>query len=391
MLGVTVSTSLRLMSGFPEFLASAGWQVHIVSAPGPELGTLGKHPNIHVHQVAMLRDPSPLADARALYRWTVLLRRIRPDVVMVGTPKAGLLGLVSAFITGVPVRIYHVRGLRLETAGPALRVVLAICERVAFALATSALSVSRSLRDRVIELGLVGSEKIVVLGRGSSNGVDLLHFRPATDAQTARDLKSQLGIDGAASVIGFVGRISRDKGIDVLVEASNLLDQAGVDHTVLIVGQREHAGEDPLAPLRTSGQLPVLVGPVLDPARFYQVMDVLCLPTLREGFPNVILEAGASGVPAVTTTATGAVDAVMDGVTGVLVPPKNPEALASALRSLLDDRESLHRLGDSARRFVEAYFDRALVWNAIERYLLAFGDSGPRKSGRSSRRWGVRT
>lgn len=368
-LGVTIAGSLRLMDGFPQHLVEQGWTVHVVASPGPFLDRLEGVQGIHAHALPMRRDPAPAADLMALAAWARLLRRVKPDVVMVGTPKAGLLGLLAARLTGVPTRIYHLRGLRLETATGRLRSILTVLERAAFAASTSALSVSSSLKDRVVELGLVASNKVTVLGRGSSNGVDVDRFRPSTDPVADAALATQLGIEPRTPVVGYVGRIHKDKGLDTLVAASERLHEQSVPHQLLVIGRSELHGDDPLAPLTRAGRPVIVTGAVDDTAPYYRLMDVLCLPTLREGFPNVVLEAGASGVPVVTTTATGAVDSVVDGETGLLAEPGDADSHTEALHALLTQPALREQLGRRARDEVRTHFSRATVWAAAGDYL----------------------
>lgn len=372
LLGVTADMSLRLMRGFPEYLVAHGWDVHVVSSPGPALAALGTTAGVTVHAVPMARQPSPLHDLRALLAWVGLLRRVRPDVSSVGTPKAALLGSVAGWLTRVPARVYLLRGLRLETTTGATRRLLMALEKVTVACSHSVLSVSDSLRTLVIGLGLVKPSKVVVLGAGSSNGVDLERFdrRRTTDAQRSR-LRAEIGIAPDPPVVGFVGRLTEDKGLGVLARSRALLEAHGVDYQLLLVGGVDDstAGSE-VRRLRDSGRPPVEVGQREDSERFFQIIDVLCLPTLREGFPNVVIEAAAAGVPTVTTDATGAVDAVVDAETGLIAHAGSADALAGCLTALISDDEVRGRFGHNARaRAVGSYSNRD-VWRRMEDYYL---------------------
>ncbi|AWB96148.1 glycosyltransferase family 1 protein [Agromyces badenianii] len=370
-LGVTADVSLSLMRGFPEYLSAHGWKVHVVSSTGPRLTELGTSGEVTTHALKMAREPAPFADASSLVSWVRLLRRIRPDVVMVGTPKAGLLGLVAAVLTRVPVRVYHVRGLRLETTRGLARRVYTLLERIAFATSTTAIAVSSSLRDRLIDLRLAQGDQVVVLGRGSSNGVDTKRFRPA-DPSALRDAgaeRARIGLAGVPTV-GFVGRLTRDKGLEVLAEACKRLADDGVDHQLLVIGDVEEAESRlVLDQLGAGGYPPVVLGHVPDTAPYYALMDVLCLPTFREGFPNVVLEASASGVPVVTTDATGAVDSVVDDVTGSIARVGDPVSLAAELARLLTNPERAKAMGQAGRELVVASYARDVVWMQTESFL----------------------
>lgn len=380
LIGVTSDLSLSLMRGLPQYLASRGWDVHVVSSPGPGLDALRGEQGLTVHALRMAREPSPLADARALLSWIALLRRVRPDAISVGTPKAGLLGGLAARWTRVPWRIYHLRGLRLETTTGVRRSILAILERTAMASSNMVISVSASLRQRVVDLGLVDGSRIRVLGHGSSNGVELPARPPSAEERAAA--RQRLGLEPQPPVVGFVGRLTPDKGLDVLAAARALLAERGVDHQLLIVGGvDEQADPAILDALRSVGRPPIETGQVPDARSFYAAMDLLCLPTLREGFPNVVLEAAAAGIPAVTTDATGAVDSVVDGATGLIAAVGDPGSLADRLQELLEATAGARRaMGQAARERAGRDFSRDQVWALFADALGSGPASVPRAS-----------
>jgi glycosyltransferase involved in cell wall biosynthesis len=379
LIGVTADISLSLMRGLPQFLRDHGWEVHVVCSPGPLLDELGTEPGIVVHPLAMAREPSPLTDARSLARWVSVLRRVRPDVVVVGTPKAGLLGGLAARMTRVPVRIYQLRGLRLETTTGAKRRLLGALERLSMGSAHTVLAVSPSLRARALELGLTSPDRIRVLGAGSSNGVVIPASVPSATERAA--MRAALGLaPTGAPVVGFVGRLTADKGLDVLAVARDILRSRGVDHRLLIVGGvDENASPEVLHGLRAAGSPPVETGHLSDARRTYAAMDLLCLPTLREGFPNVVLEAAAAGLPVVTTDATGAIDSVIDGETGRIARAGDPESLADALQQLIEATPTRRReLGAAGRARAEREFSRDHVWRLLEAFLLETVSGVPR-------------
>lgn len=370
LLGVTADLSLTLMRGFPEYLQNRGWDVHVVCAPGPALRALGTVPGLTVHPLEMARQPSPGQDLRSLIAWVRLLRRVRPDVISVGTPKAGLLGGIAGFLTRVPRRVYLLRGLRLETSAGLQRRIFSMLERVSMGAAHEVVSVSDSLRRRVIELGLVRGSKVRVLGHGSSNGVDVSAFAPAAfGPDEIAELSAELGIVSNVPVIGFVGRLSTDKGLKVLAEARQILTDRGVDHQLLVVGGIDE-GEDEslLDTIRSAGREMIGTGHVNDTRRYFQLMDILCLPTYREGFPNVVLESAAAGVPTVTTDATGAIDSVVAGTTGLIVAVGSALELADALETLIRDASLRTLMGAAALRHVSENFMRADVWDRTSAY-----------------------
>lgn len=370
LLGVTADVSLSLMRGLPQHLSALGWDVHVVCSPGPLLTELAADPTITTHAVRMTREPSPIADLRSLISWLRLLRRIRPEITCLGTPKVGLLGGLAAWLTRVPLRVHHLRGLRLETTTGLRRRVFTVLERVSLRSAHDVIAVSPSLRRRAVELRLINEARIHVLGSGSSNGVVIPAELP-TEADRAA-LRAELGLDSAVPVVGFVGRLNPDKGLHVLARARRILHDRGVDHQMLVVGGIDlQPTPEIIAELRAAGRPAVETGHVPDARRYYAGIDILCLPTLREGFPNVVLEAAAVGVPAVTTDATGAIDSVVDGVTGRIATAGDALSLADRLQDLISATPTARtQLGAAARERALTEFSREHVWELLDAHLV---------------------
>lgn len=369
-LGVTADISLTLMRGMPRYLSDSGWDVHVVSSPGPLLEQMRATPGVTTHALTMERDPAPLKDIASLVRWIRLLHRIRPDVISVGTPKAGLLGCLAGWLTGVPRRVYHLRGLRLETATGLARKVFMAAEWITARASTDVLSVSHSLRDRFVNLGLVRADKVTVVGSGSSNGVLVQDFDSGKfSVHEVGELRESLAIQSGVPVIGFVGRLTEDKGLKVLAEARRILVEEGIDHQLLVVGAFDgDKGIGNLESINEFGRAAITTGYIASPAIYYQLMDVFCLPTYREGYPNVVLEASASALPTVTTDATGAVDSVIHETTGLIARTGDAVSLAHALRTVLGDRERADIMGQNALDRVSNHYSRQHVQNLIMDY-----------------------
>ena len=219
----TASLSFVFLRGQINYLHAAGYEVTCISAPGAEQA-IALEQGAHVTAIPMKREPSPLADLVSLWRLWRVLRRVKPDLVHAGTPKAGLLGSIAAKLAGVPARVYCQMGLRFETLSGWKRFLAIQSEKVACGCAGSVLCVSASVRERAIAEGLARRGKFIVVGNGSSNGVDLDHFSasPMNLAQ-AESLRRELRIADSEFVIGFVGRLVRDKGISELLQAFEAL------------------------------------------------------------------------------------------------------------------------------------------------------------------------
>jgi len=369
----TVPETLRVLSGQLSYMRSRGFLVEAISSPGEQLKSLGETIGMKTHAVAMTRAISPVQDIISVLKLVRLFREIKPQIVHAHTPKAGLLGMLAAYITDTPIRIYHIRGLRLETAIGWKRKLLAACESVACRLAQRVLCVSRSVRQVAIDEKLVTDEKIKVLLQGS-HGVDALNkFTPDQFDSRSRFLtRKEYDIPESAEVIGFVGRIVKDKGIVELCDAWIEIRETNPKAHLLMVGYFEP--EDPIPEeaqrLLESDPRIHMIGRCWDTPPLFAAMDVLCLPTYREGLPYVTLEAAAMALPIVATEIPGCVDAVVDGKTGLLVPARNSIELADALKTYLDYPALRRQHGQAGRDRVLKDFRPEDMWQAThEEYL----------------------
>jgi len=362
-------------------LQDGGFDPVLTSSPGYRLQHIAKKAGVESAPIPMKREISPLSDVRALWRLYRFMRRARPTITNVGTPKAGLLGGLAACLARVPCRIYTLHGLRLETTTGFKRTILGWAERLACRCAHRVICVSPSVRERAIEMKLVPAGKTVIMASGSFCGVDVERFSPQVVKAGRQRLAERLGIPAGAPVVGFVGRLTRDKGIPELLAAFDQLRETTPELRLLLVGGFEYGDPVPAhvrGRIETDSQI-ICTGFIPDPSPFYGLMDAFVLPSYREGFPIVSIEAQSCGIPVVTTTATGAIDSIVDGVTGFLVPVGNLETLVARIDLLLRHPQLRARMGRAGRALVMQKFRQEIAGQALlEEYRRMLRSKGLR-------------
>jgi glycosyltransferase involved in cell wall biosynthesis len=339
---------------------AAGHQVTLVCSDGPEVERLREVVGVTVVLITIPRTISPLRDLLAFFKLFMFFLRNDFDVVHSTTPKAGLLSMSAAWFARIPIRLHTFTGQPWVELRGLKRQIVKRADWVTAHLSTMNYADSRSQQSLLIAERVVVASNIRTLGAGSLAGIDLERFSPAKWRTESMVVRRELGVSENWKVVVFVGRLTRDKGVVELVNAFEQLREQGIQCKLLLVGPLEQH-IDPL-PAKT---LDVVhsncdihhVGYVAQPEKYLAVADVLCLPSYREGFGTVILEAAAMSVPTVATDIVGIRDAVIAGATGLLVPPKNAPALVEALRTLLGDDGLRKDMGRAAQQRCIQEFD----------------------------------
>jgi glycosyltransferase involved in cell wall biosynthesis len=319
----------------------------------------------------------------ALWQLWRFFRRSRFDAVHSVTPKAGLLAGIAARLAGVPVRIHWFTGQVWVTRTGFMRRLLKAADRLIATNATHVLVDSHSQRDFLIDEGVVARDRAEVIAAGSICGVDARRFHP--DAQARAAVRAELGVADVDKMILFLGRWNHDKGVLDLARAfAALAATHGQVHLVIVGPDEEGLAGEVRALCAASADRLHMVGFTREPERFMAAADIFCLPSYREGFGSVLLEAAAVGIPSVATRIYGITDAVVEGVTGLLVPPGDVAALTTAVARLVADDVLRMRLGAAAQVRARQDFSQEAVTAGLLGYyrsIPALGDTGAGERG----------
>ncbi|HBV04396.1 MAG TPA: glycosyltransferase family 1 protein [Staphylococcus sp.] len=360
---ITVSKSVYLLKGQIEYLRKNGINMHLISSEGKELE---QYPNDIIHKIEMNREISILKDIKSLLNLICLFIKERPYIVNAGTPKAGLLGMVASYITRRPHRVYTVRGLRLETVSGIKYKILFLMEKIAMFCATDIIAISESLKTRVIELNLNNGKNIIVFGNGSSNGLNLKEYSKNNN-KIENDILKKLN---GQFVIGYLGRLVKDKGIEDLVKAFKIIEKKYSNVKLLVIGSIEDGdsiSKNDLTFILENKNV-VYKNHVDNPVNYYNNMDVFIFPTYREGFGNVSIEAQALGIPTITYNVTGAKDTVINNETGFIVEPGDYVKIAEKIELLLINEKLKARMGTKGEEWVNNNFSNEIIWEKMMRF-----------------------
>ena len=370
----TVPISFKvLLKGQLRFMASNGFDVKGVSSEGEELREVRENEGVVMEAINMSRKITPFQDFKSLWKMWNFLRKEKPQIVHTHTPKAGIIGMLAARLAGVPHRLHTVAGLPLMEAMGIKRKILNFVERLTYSSATRVYPNSKGLYNFILQNNFTQSNKLKIIANGSSNGINTTFFSPAQVSEIEKiTLREKLNIQPDDFVFVFVGRIVSDKGINELIKAFSELQTAKNNELtgikLLLVGDLE-SDLDPLNP-ETLAEINqnkdiISVGFQQDVRPFFAISDALAFPSYREGFPNVVMQAGAMGLPSIVSDINGCNEIIVEGKNGLIIPPKNVEKLKEKMLTLAKDKNLYTKLKGNSRRMIENRYEQSVVWNAL--------------------------
>lgn len=361
----TVPVSLKLLLEGQLNMLNRDYEVVAVSSPGKELEEVGKREGVRTEAVCMERRIALVQDFKSLVDLIRLIRKEKPWMVHTMTPKAGLLGMLAAWICKVPVRMHTFTGLVFPSAVGVKKQLLILTDRITCACATFVNPEGKGVKDDLVRFGIT-RKKLHVIGNGNVNGVNV-DFFDRTDEVL---LRAQAIRKEGSFTFCFVGRIVGDKGINELVEAFLKLVSEFPACRLILVGDFEEK-LDPVMPVVRQiifeNEQIVFAGWQDDIRPYLAASDVFVFPSYREGFPNVVLQAGAMGLPCIVTDINGSNEIVHDRVNGLIIPPRDKDALWKAMKIMVTDETIRREMGDRARNIIINRYDRHLIWDEIQR------------------------
>ncbi|WP_291069319.1 MULTISPECIES: glycosyltransferase family 4 protein [unclassified Empedobacter] len=394
----TVPISLNiLLKGQLKFLNQT-FHIIGVSSAGKDLIEIQNREGIPTHSVEMKRGISPIKDFVSLIKLFIVFKNEKPAVVHSITPKAGLLTMLAGKLAGVPIRMHTFTGLIFPTRTGAMQKLLIKMDQLLCLSATHIYPEGNGVKNDLISYKIT-SKPLKVIANGNVNGIDLDFFsKEHFSTEQLLDLKEELGIQPNDFVFVFVGRLVGDKGINELVAAFKELETRNQESSTLVsnpnplVSSPQSLVPSPQSPVPSKVPKLLLVGPLeteLDPLKeetlkeielnkniisvgfqkdvrpYFAISNALVFPSYREGFPNVVMQAGAMELPSIVSNINGCNEIIVEGENGTIIPVKNAEAITVAMQKLMEDKDYYLSLKNNARPMIQSRYEQSLVWNAL--------------------------
>lgn len=363
----TVPSSLKILLKGQHAFMSKHYEVVGVSSKGDELNEVAEAEGIRVVPIGMTRTISPFKDLWSVWQLYKLFRKEKPLIVHTHTPKAGIAGMMAAKFAGVKIRLHTVAGLPLMEATGLKRKILNGVEKLTYRCATRVYPNSKGLYEFILKEKFTPETRLKVIADGSSNGIDSSYFNPElVSLEVKSELRESLSIEDGAYVFVFVGRLVGDKGLNEMVSAFKELSESNQSARLLLVGGAENE-LDPLQPetlqeMKQNERI-ISIGFQNDVRPYFAISDALVFPTYREGFPNVVMQAGAMELPAIVTNINGCNEIIVEGENGTIIPTKDRDQLLKAMRTFAVG--SYDGCGVICREMIVDRFEQSVIWEAI--------------------------
>jgi len=364
----TVPISLNsLLKGQLEFLNNY-FEVIAISGKGADLDEVRSRERVNIYPIEMQRQISPFKDFVSLIKLYRYFKRERPDVIHSITPKAGLLSMLAGKLAGVPVRMHTFTGLIFPYKSGLMQKILILMDKVLCYCATNIYPEGQGVKNDLKKFRIT-DKPLKIIGNGNVNGIDSTYFDPALISENdKKELRKSLGIGASDFIYVFVGRIVKDKGINELVEAFTDIDKKNQNTKLILVGTFEQK-LDPISQetesLITTNPNIITVGYQKDIRPYLGIADLFVFPSYREGFPNVLLQAGALGLPSIATDISGCNEIIRDGINGYIVPSKSHKDLQDKMQELLQDPQLRQQMAERSRGLIIQNYERGFLWNEI--------------------------
>lgn len=370
-IGITAEGSVNLLLGQLAYFKSLGYKTYLLAPYSERSAKFCQDEGCEHLIVNIEREISLWKDIKTLWQIFWIFKKVKPDIVNLGTPKVSLLGMIAAALLRVPIRIYTCRGFRFEHEAGMKRKVLIFMEKITALLSHKIICISKSVETLGFKNNIFTEIKTIVINKGSSNGVNLSLFNPNKEIYhtVQQELKQKFDLNNKI-VFGFLGRIVDRKGINELFDVFCELYEEDDQVRLLLVGPFELSQIADKNLINQINQHPGIInyGRVKqeEVPGFMLAMDVFVLPAWWEGFGNVLIQAAAMGVPVISTTGTGTIDAVSDEFNGILVPVKNEIKLKEAMIKLKEDKELRNTYGTRGLEWSKN-FDREIIWKELHK------------------------
>ncbi len=372
----TIPTTIKVFFGDQlRFLQDNGFEITVITSSGGSSQDFGGAlpDGVKLETVNMGRTIKPLEDLKVFFQILKIIKQGKFDIVQYVTPKVAPLGSVASWWAKVPVRLYLMWGLYYITLSGIKKFIFKTIEKIVCKFSTAIAPDSKGNVKLAIEEGLCKADKIGVVGHGSANGVDTERFDPVRLYEDGRRIRKELNIPDEAKVFGCIAAIVGDKGVNELVEAFNEISKKYPDTYLLYIGQtteKDPVKQSTLETMKNHSRI-IHLGWQTEPEKYLTAMDIFVLPTYREGFGVVNIEASAMALPVISTDVPGPQESIVNDETGILVPAKQVGPLKEAMKDLLGRPSYAKKLGKAGRKRVQELYEQKKLWQLIIKHRLA--------------------